>query len=57
MSQADWYLNKAAECGRLAADTADPAIRAERLSDQKHWIVIAKGIQNAEAAMKLRQTD
>ncbi|MDB5580327.1 MAG: hypothetical protein JWR80_5503 [Bradyrhizobium sp.] len=57
MSQATWYLNKAAECGRLAAETADRAVRAERLSDQKHWIIIAKGIETAEAAVKLRRTD
>ena len=57
MSQATWYLNKAAECGRLAADASDPAIRAECLSNQKHWVLIAKGIENAEAAIKLRQAD
>jgi hypothetical protein len=57
MSQATWYLNKAAECGRLAACAEDSTKRAEHLADQKHWVVIAMGIQNAEAAMKLRQAD
>jgi hypothetical protein len=57
MSEARWYREKAAECGRRALDSENPTIRAGHLRDQSNWQQIAAGIEKAEAAVKLSKPD
>jgi len=52
MSDALWYRNKAAECGRMAATTKDATFRKQYLRDQLNWNEIAKGIETAEEAIE-----
>jgi len=56
MSDALWYRNKAAECGRLAASATDVAVNKGHLRDQANWNEIAKSIEIAEEAIKARKS-
>jgi hypothetical protein len=52
MSEAGWYFEKAAACGRMADRATDPAVRANHLRDQHNWQEIAKKIEAEEAPPK-----
>jgi hypothetical protein len=55
MSEALWYFDKAASCGRLADSATDARSRDGHLRDQSNWQHIAKRIEAAEAAVKLKK--
>jgi hypothetical protein len=52
MSEAVWYRNKAAQCGRMADSATDADVRDGHLREQHNWIEIAKSIESAETAVK-----
>jgi hypothetical protein len=54
MSEALWYFDKAAECGRRAEQATDPTVRAGHLRDQSNWQQIAKRIE-VEEALKIQK--
>jgi hypothetical protein len=45
MSLSGWYHQKAAQCARMAKESADPIKRANLLKDRKLWLELAGGIE------------
>jgi hypothetical protein len=48
VSAATWYLDKAEQCERQAADSADPLVRVRYRGEARLWREIAAGILKKE---------
>jgi hypothetical protein len=56
MAQSGWYHDKAAKCDLMALISTDAHTRERLLRDRDNWTEIAKRIDAAEEAVKLRKT-
>jgi hypothetical protein len=56
MAQSGWYHDKAAKCDLMALISTDAHTRERLLRDRDNWTEIAKSIDAAEEAIKLRKT-
>jgi len=54
MAQSGWYHDKAAQCDRMALESASAIMRDRHIRDRDNWRAIAARIDAAEDALKQR---
>ena len=57
MAQSGWYHDKAAQCDRMALESASAIMRDRHIRDRDNWRAIAARIDVAEETVRKRETN
>ena len=56
MAQSGWYHDKAAQCDRMALESASAIMRDRHIRDRDNWQEVAANIDAADEAVKWGKT-